>query len=122
MSEPFFSILLPTRNRSSIVDGAIESVLSQTFADFELIISDNDESNTATAEVVAKFTDPRIRYVRTSGNLPMHENWENAFLQARGRHVFILEDKVRLVSKALEILHQTLNQLGDVVISFNLAF
>ena len=122
MKEPFFSILLPTRNRSTILGGAIDSVLAQSFGDFEIIVSDNDESPNATAEVVAKYKDPRVRYVRTSGNLPMHENWENAFVQAQGRHVFVLEDKVRMVPNALEILHANLSRLGEVVISFNLTF
>src|SRR4051812_7380752 len=98
---PYFSILLPTRNRSEIVGGAIESVLAQTFADFELIISDNDISNTATRDEVGRYSDPRIRYVRTNGNLSMHENWENALNQASGRYCLILEDKMRLVSNAL---------------------
>jgi glycosyltransferase involved in cell wall biosynthesis len=122
MKEPFFSILLPTRNRSAILGGAIESVLAQTNRDFELVVSDNDPSPTATAEVVARYKDSRIRYVRTSGDLPMHENWENAFMHAQGRHVFVLEDKVRMVPNALEILHENLTRLGDVVISFTLTF
>ena len=122
MKEPFFSILLPTRNRSTILSGAIDSALAQTFGDFELIVSDNDESPTATAQIVAGYNDKRVRYIRTSGNLAMHENWENAFTNAQGRHVFVLEDKVRLVPNALEVLHSHLARLGDVVISFNLAF
>jgi glycosyltransferase involved in cell wall biosynthesis len=105
VSIPFFSILLPTKNRSEIVGGAVESVLNQTFTDYELIVSDNDDSPTATAEVLARYPDARIRYCRTSGKLPMHENWENAFCQARGEHVLVLEDKMRLVPNALEILH-----------------
>ena len=105
MSSPFFSILLPTKNRSEIVGGAVESALGQTFPDYELIVSDNDDSPTATAAVLSRYRDPRVRYCRTSGKLPMHENWENAYRQASGEHVLVLEDKMRLVPNALEILH-----------------
>jgi glycosyltransferase involved in cell wall biosynthesis len=119
---PFFSILLPTRGRSEIVGGAIESVLTQGFTDFELIISDNDASDTATREAVSRYEDPRIRYVRTNGNLSMHENWENVFNQASGNHCLILEDKMRLVPNALEILHHYLRKHGDVVISYAIKF
>jgi glycosyltransferase involved in cell wall biosynthesis len=119
---PFFSILLPTRGRSEIVGGAIESVLTQTFTDFELIISDNDASDTATREVVSRYPDARIRYVRTNGNLSMHENWENVFNHASGSHCLILEDKMRLVPNALEILHHYLQKHGDVVISYAIKF
>src|SRR6185312_2299854 len=103
MKPPFFSILLPTKNRSEIVPGAIQSALDQTFNDFELIISDNDDSEIATRQAVAKFEDSRIRYFRTSGKLRMYENWENAFNQASGEYVLVLEDKQRLVKDALSV-------------------
>lgn len=126
MNEPFFSILLPTRNRSEIVGAAIASVLGQSFRDWELIISDNDESSlsyspTATRSVVDSFRDSRIKYVR-SGGLKMYENWQNALEHSTGRFIYVLEDKVRLVPDALVILHSHLRILGDVVLSFNLAF
>ena len=122
MKAPFFSILLPTKNRSEIVGGAIESVLQQTFSDFEIILSDNDDSDTATHAAVAKYNDPRLRYHRTSGKLPMHENWETAFELARGDYVLLVEDKQRLVSNALEILKGVIEQHGDVPISYEIQF
>jgi len=122
MDQPFFSILLPTKNRSEIVGGAIESALRQTFGDFELVVSDNDDSDTATREVIAGYADPRIRYLRTTGRLPMHENWENALRAARGRFVLILEDKMRLVDNALETLHRLAQEHGEVVLSYDVRF
>lgn len=122
MKAPFFSILLPTKNRSEIVGDAIRSALRQTFSDFELIVSDNDDSDTATREAIAKFGDARIRYFRTSGKLPMHENWENAFNLATGEYVLILEDKQRLVGNALQILHHYIQQHGPVPISYDIMF
>jgi glycosyltransferase involved in cell wall biosynthesis len=123
LKAPFFTVLLPTRNRSEIVGGAVESVLGQTFTDFELVLSDNDESPTATRDAVVKYSsDPRFRYFRTSGKLPMHENWEFAFDQAQGGHVLILEDKMRLVPNTLEILRHYLQEHGDVPISYDIKF
>ena len=122
MKRPFFSILLPTKNRSEIVGDAIASALHQTFADFELVISDNDDSDTATAKAVARHPDERIRYHRTTGKLPMHENWDNAFAHATGDHVLILEDKMRLVPNALEILRHYLAEHGDVPICYPVKF
>ncbi|MGV3773257.1 MAG: glycosyltransferase family 2 protein [Verrucomicrobiales bacterium] len=122
MNEPFFSILLPTKNRSQIVGDAVASALRQTFGDFELIVSDNDDSDTATRDAVAQYKDPRIRYFRTSGKLPMHENWENALSQARGKHILILEDKMRLASNALSILKHYLDKHGNIVISYDVKF
>ncbi|HAB15395.1 MAG TPA: glycosyltransferase [Verrucomicrobiota bacterium] len=118
MPVPFFSVLLPTKNRAIILGDAIRSVIGQTFADWELIVSDNDDSPTATQEVVSEVTDPRIRYFRTSGRLPMHENWESAFNQSRGQHVLVLEDKQRLNLNALETLHRILIEQPEAVITY----
>ena len=118
MPVPRFSILLPTKNRSIIVGDAIRSVLEQTHHDWELVVSDNDDSNTATRDVVAGFQDPRIRYFRTSGKLAMHENWESAFQNSTGTHVLVLEDKQRLNRNALEILDRVLTAQPDAVITY----
>jgi len=118
MSVPFFSILIPTKNRPEIVSGAIQSVLDQTFGDFEIILSDNDDSPTATRDVVAGFSDPRIRYHRTSGTLPMHENWENALHQAQGTWVLVVEDKQRLTRTALECLHSVCREHPDSLVTY----
>lgn len=118
MPAPRFSVLLPTKNRSIIVGDAIRSVLEQTLHDWELVVSDNDDSNSATREVVAGFHDPRIRYFRTSGTLAMHENWESAFQNSTGSHVLVLEDKQRLNRNALETLDRVLASHPDAVITY----
>ena len=59
---PFFSFIIPTKNRSAILKFAIQSCLNQSFGDFEIIVSDNN-SKDRTEEVVKKFTDARIKYV-----------------------------------------------------------
>lgn len=61
------SIILPTYNRGYIIENAIESVLEQTYKDFELIIVD-DGSSDETFQVVSGFDDKRIRYKRLDSN------------------------------------------------------
>lgn len=121
MSTPFFSILLPTRNRSEIVGGAVQSVLRQQVGDWELIVSDNDESDTLTRDAIAKFNDPRVRYFRTSGKLSMHDNWENALSKATGKWVLILEDKLRLTPHALRLLKELCEANPESIISYRYA-
>ena len=58
---PFFSVIIATFNRSSFLCKAIDSVLQQTFRDFELLIID-DGSTDDTSEVVKRFNDSRIKY------------------------------------------------------------
>ena len=51
MNAPRFSVVLPTKGRSFLVGHAIRSVLAQTFPDFELIVTDNDDGD-ATRQAV----------------------------------------------------------------------
>ena len=60
---PQVSVIIPTRNRANLLAEAIDSVLQQTFTDFELIIVD-DGSTDHTAEVVCRYQDERIAYFR----------------------------------------------------------
>lgn len=62
MRKPLFSIIIPTRNRVALLSISIQSVLQQVCPDWELLLID-DGSSDDTAEVVAAFDDPRIRYI-----------------------------------------------------------
>lgn len=59
---PLFSIVMPTYNRALTIGRAIESVIAQTFTDWELIVVD-DGSVDDTKAVVAQYGDERIRYI-----------------------------------------------------------
>lgn len=62
---PLVSVVLPYHNRADVLAESIESVLGQTFSDFELILV-NDESTDASQSVAASFDDPRIRRAATA--------------------------------------------------------
>lgn len=59
---PFFSVIIPTYNRAHIIKRAIQSVLVQTFTDFEIIVVD-DGSTDDTEKRVHEFRDTRIKYL-----------------------------------------------------------
>jgi glycosyltransferase involved in cell wall biosynthesis len=67
MREPRVSIIIPTFNRSGLITRSIESVLNQSFRDFELIIVD-DGSTDNTEAVVKSLPDERIRYIKRETN------------------------------------------------------
>lgn len=67
-SRPMVSVILPTYNRAALVGRSIESVLNQTYTDFELIIVD-DASTDNSSEVFTQYEqDPRIRVLRLDRN------------------------------------------------------
>jgi len=59
---PKISVLLSTYNSSQYIDASVQSILEQTYQDFELIITD-DGSSDNTLAILEQFKDPRIRYV-----------------------------------------------------------
>lgn len=91
MKSPFFSVVIPTKNRCELAAQAVRSVLRQSFPTFEIIVADNDDTS-ATRDAIDRFSDPRIRYLRTGG-LSMADNWEAGCIEAHGEYICILEDK-----------------------------
>lgn len=58
---PAVSVIIPTYKRRHVLRRAIDSVLAQTFTDFEIIVVD-DHSEDGSDEIVASYADPRIRF------------------------------------------------------------
>lgn len=81
------SVIIPTYNRADVIHVSIESVLKQTYGDFELIIID-DGSSDDTKRVVAGYDDPRIRYVRNDSDMHGPSAARNmGILEARGDYI-----------------------------------
>lgn len=98
---PYFSIVMPTRNRGHLLPYALQSALDQTFRDYEIVLIDNFSSDD-TAKVAREVGGARVRYLRTEKVLPMHDNWEFALGQARGEWITFLCDDDALLPEALE--------------------
>lgn len=84
---PTVSIGLPVYNGARFLREALDSLLGQTYRDFELIVSDNastDETAAICAEYVA--LDPRVRYIRQPVNIGAPRNWSFVVTVARGRY------------------------------------
>lgn len=91
---------------------AIQSALDQTFEDFEIVVSDNDDSDILTSKAVESFSDRRIRYYRTTGRLSMPDNWQNALSKSTGRYITILEDKQAFYPHALATIYTVMKNSG----------
>jgi len=84
---PRVSIGMPVRNGQKYIREAIESILSQTFGDFELIICDN-ASTDCTEQICREYAarDARIRYFRSPVNIGPAENYNRCFRLCRGQY------------------------------------
>jgi glycosyltransferase involved in cell wall biosynthesis len=108
---PKVSVLVPTYNYARYLPQAIESVLSQTFRDFELVVVD-DASGDGSADVVAPYAaaDGRIAFSANPVNLGMVENWNRCLRKARGEYVkFLFGDDLLSSPEALARMVEVLD-------------
>ena len=89
---PKVTIALPTYNRASrFLIPALECALAQDWQDLEIIVSDNCSSD-ATPDVVASYTDPRVRYFRQEENIGANNNFNFCVEKARGDYFLLFPD------------------------------
>ncbi len=99
---PQVSVIIPTYNRAHLIGRCIASVQRQTFADWELIVSD-DGSTDNTREVVEALADPRIQYVRQpNGGAARARN--GGVAQSRGGLITFLDSDDEADARWLEKL------------------
>jgi glycosyltransferase involved in cell wall biosynthesis len=125
-SDPQVSFVVPCYKYAHYLAECVNSILAQTFGDFEVIIMD-DCSPDNTPEVAASFKDPRVLYVRQERNVGAVANINDGIRRARGTYVWVLSaddllarndalsDYVAICEKYPEIgmVHSTGCLLGD---------
>src|SRR3989338_1310894 len=101
MNNPKISIVIGTRNRAHLINRAIESVQTQSFKDWELIIADGG-SEDSTMAVVSDLQkkEPRIVYVRHEGNDGISKNYNRAFHASRGEYIAMIDDDDSWIDQA----------------------
>jgi len=88
-SPPLVTICIPTYKGAAFIGATIESLLAQSYPNFEAWILD-DQSPDATEALVRRYNDPRIRYLRNEKNLGPQENWNQGLKLATGRYFKLL--------------------------------
>ncbi|MDJ0514948.1 MAG: glycosyltransferase family 2 protein [Trichodesmium sp. MO_231.B1] len=107
------SVCIPTYNRANLLPYAVNSVLNQTYNDFELIITD-DGSKDNTAEVVSKWNDSRIRYIQHPQNIGRSKNMRSGFDAATGDYFIKFDDDDALTPEFLEKTVAVLDKMPNV--------
>ncbi|MBX4199201.1 glycosyltransferase [Candidatus Parcubacteria bacterium] len=85
-NKPTISVLMPVYNGERYVAEAIESILSQTYSDFEFIII-NDGSTDSTEKIIKSFNDSRIVYIDNGANLGLSKSFNLGIDRARGEFI-----------------------------------
>ena len=100
---------------------AVQSVLGQTFDDFEIVIS-NGGSTDNTGEVVKRFDDPRIKYLESAERLSIGDNYQAGLDHASGEYITFLSDDDAFVPQMLERSLATIEKESIEVLVFKSCF
>ncbi|MEM1283673.1 MAG: glycosyltransferase [Chlamydiota bacterium] len=119
MYRPKVSIGVPVYNGENFIGEAIESFLSQSFDDFELIISDN--ASIDSTEAICKYyqtRDGRIKYSRNSKNLGAARNYNKVFTLSSGKYFKWAAHDDICHQRFLECCVNTLDKDDSVVLAY----
>jgi glycosyltransferase involved in cell wall biosynthesis len=108
MSSPKVTFFVPCYKLAHLLTACVESILAQTYGDFEVLIMD-DCSPDNTPEVARSFTDPRVRHIRNEPNLGHLRNYNKAIALAAGEYVWLIsaDDRLRspvVLERYLEVM------------------
>lgn len=119
MSKPTISVIMAAYNCSSYINAAIDSLLDQTFQDFEIIIVD-DFSTDNTVDLILNYSDSRIKLLRNTSNSGASFSRNKAINESKGEYLAILDaDDISLPNRFYVQYHYlSTNPQIDVVGSF----
>lgn len=121
VSMPYFSIVIPTRNRSSLLQHALSSVLGQTDTDFEVIVSDNWSTDQTPEVVRSAGREREVKLVRPPKALPMADHWNFAACHATGQWLLLLGDDDYFSRDLLATVRRTIERSDTSVITWHSA-
>lgn len=111
MNTPKISVVMPTYNRANYICESIDSILRQTFTEWELIIVD-DCSTDDTLSIARHYEeiDNRIRVIHNETNKQLPESLNIGFRHARGKYLTWTSDDNWFLSRALEVMNEYLDR------------
>lgn len=114
---PIVSICLPTFNGAATVSETIQSILRQSFQQWELVISD-DESTDNTLTKIKEFDDPRIRIISRRQRTTPADNWNHCIEHAQGKYIKVMGQDDLLLSDCLKSEVEIMDQASNGDFSF----
>ncbi|MCX9083030.1 MAG: glycosyltransferase family 2 protein [Candidatus Methanoperedens sp.] len=99
--KPLVSVIIPTYNRANLIGRAIQSAIDQTYQNIEIIIV-NDASNDNTEEIVTKFRNKDVVYIRHENNKGGGAARNTGIIASRGQYIAFLDDDDEWLNDKLE--------------------
>lgn len=112
--EPEVSVLMPAYNREHYIEDSIQSILDQTYTNFELIIL-NDGSSDKTLEKIASFKDSRIRLLQNDQNRGIAFSRNRLLQEAKGKFLALLDSDDISFPERLEVQLDFLKKNQDLL-------
>ncbi|MFB6150293.1 MAG: glycosyltransferase family 2 protein [Haloarculaceae archaeon] len=109
---PTVTVVIPTYNRAEVLPRAVDSVLAQSYEDFELLVVD-DGSTDRTAAALAAYDDPRLRVVTHGDNRGANAARNTGIAEASGEYVAFLDSDDSWAPEKLERQLDRLLAAGD---------
>jgi glycosyltransferase involved in cell wall biosynthesis len=111
MNPPFFTVVVPTYNRAHMITATLDSLLAQTYADFEILIID-DGSTDDTEATVKPYLSERVHYLRKSNaERAAARNYGSA--RAQGSYVNFFDSDDLAYTNHLQVARDLLDQHGS---------
>ena len=107
-----FSICIPNYNYSQFIGKTIESVLNQTYQNFDIIISDN-ASDDDSISVIESFKDCRISLIQNKYKVGFSPNLDRATYKASGDYIILLSSDDLMKPNALEEYNSFITRQDD---------
>lgn len=118
MGIPKISVCMPVYNGSKYIKEAIDSVLKQTFSDFEFIIVD-DTSTDKTLDIIKSYKDPRIKVYKNQKHLGQVSNYNKSISYAKSEYIKPLHQDDMLDPHCLMLQMKTLDENPEIALVFN---
>jgi len=115
---PTFSVIIPAYNNAEFLGEAIQSVLDQTYPDFEAIVV-NDASPEDISPVIARFHDPRLKYIIHDQNKGLAAARNTGIRSSQGEYIAFLDGDDIFHPDKLRLHAEFLNHHPDIGVTYN---
>jgi len=117
MKQPRFSICIPTFNRGYMLQECIQSVIDQSFLDYEIIVVDNNSQDN-TQEILSDYNDKRMKKFQNTNTISMYENHNICISYSTGEWIIFLHSDDTLMTNSLNAINDYIMNNTEIDLFF----